>query len=90
MNYTIKNDQGNLQILLQVPQEKSQAVLDSFSQCQQGKCGCPTNQYEKLEVMNVTQKDTSIVVSLKPKAGYRLNEPEIRKCLDYTLERINF
>jgi hypothetical protein len=50
-----------------------------------GTCGCPTDQYDHLESMDVKSGDGDITVRLQPLHGGRLTTDEIRACLDYTL-----
>jgi hypothetical protein len=57
----------------------------SLHDCASGSCGCPTNQYDRLESMDVKSGDGNITVRLRPLPGERLDTDEIRACLDYTL-----
>ena len=49
-------------------------VLGALQQCQEGRCACPTTQYEKLQTLDM-------------EAGPDAFEQEqIEKCLDFTIE----
>lgn len=62
------------------------AILQNLHACKEGKCSCPTNEYEKLENLEITI-DTDlqeIKVDLKPKKNQAFALNEIEKCLDHT------
>jgi hypothetical protein len=52
--------------------------------CQQGRCGCPTDQYDRLAGMDVAATDDKVTVRLRPRSGERFDADELRACLDYT------
>jgi hypothetical protein len=47
MNYRIDKTNEQLHIEI-VGGDSEDQVLGAFEQCQEGRCACPTNQYEKL------------------------------------------
>ena len=60
-------------------------ILDALQDCQQGRCTCPTQEYEKLESMQVTAGTDRMEIVLKPHADARFDVAEIAACLDYTI-----
>jgi hypothetical protein len=63
-------------------------LLDAFQECQSGHCTCPTDEYEKVQNMEIDAADDSISLRLKAKAGTRFDTDEISACLDYTTSRV--
>ncbi len=59
-------------------------LLQSMRQCQSGQCGCPTDQYDKLDAMELEARDDEVTVRLRPLPGERLDPDEIKACLDHT------
>ena len=59
-------------------------LLEAFGECQVGQCSCPTNEYEKLESMNVEPASDGIRIRLETKPGEKLDTSAISACLDYT------
>jgi hypothetical protein len=63
-------------------------LLEAFGECQAGQCSCPTNEYDKLESMEVEQGEDLIRLRLEPKPGRQLDTSQIAACLDYTTAAI--
>ena len=59
-------------------------LMEAFRECQAGQCSCPTNEYEKLESMEVQQHEDKVRLRLEAKPGEQFNTSEIAACLDYT------
>lgn len=62
-------------------------LLAAFGECAEGRCSCPTNEYDKLEAMAVESSGDAVAIHLRAKAGATLNPAEISRCLDYTVRR---
>ena len=86
MKYKIENTKTGTDI--QIKDVKSHAeqqqLLEAFQECQGGICTCPTEEYKKLEEMEIQEDNGSITLHLKPKTGLELDESEIATCLEYT------
>jgi len=89
MDYQIKKKDKELRIQIKAPAEKSTELLENFARCQQGKCNCPTSEYEKLDSMTVEQDGDQIKLSLKSKAGTKIKEEEVKKCIDFTIDKVS-
>ena len=89
MDYLIEKKNQELKIQVEAPAEKSDELLENFALCQQGKCNCPTSEYEKLDSMTVERENDQIRLSLKSKPGTEISEEEVKKCLDITLESVS-
>ena len=59
-------------------------LLGAFAACQAGQCSCPTDEYKKLDSMDIQTSGDQIRLRLEPKEGERFNLSEIAACLDYT------
>ena len=87
MKYTIKGKAEGLEIEIEQLGGGQQKVLESLQECAQGKCSCPTSQYEKLDAIRVSPAADSVSIELKAKSGETIEESEIQKCLEYTARR---
>jgi hypothetical protein len=63
-------------------------LIEAFGECQDGRCSCPTNEYDKLESMEVEQGEDLIRLRLQIKPGERLDPSAIEACLDYTTAEV--
>jgi hypothetical protein len=63
-------------------------LLEAFRECQEGRCSCPTEEYKKLDSLEVEQNAEGIQLHLKSRQGEAINTSEIERCLDYTAERV--
>ncbi len=64
-------------------------LLEAFKECQEGRCSCPTQEYQKLGSLQVEQTAGKISLQLKSKEGAHLDQVEIERCLDHTQARVN-
>lgn len=67
--------------------EKQGELLQAFGECAEGRCSCPTDEYEKLAAMDVRPGDDRIDIRLEAKPGASLDASEIEACLHYTVGR---
>jgi len=65
----------------------TEEILAAFKKCQEGKCSCPTKEYDKVESLSVEQSKEGISLSVKAKAGQEIDIAEIEKCLEHTKNR---
>lgn len=79
INITDVNDQNG---------EKDK-LLEAFQECSEGRCTCPTQEYEKVESLNITRTDKVIQLSIKSKENTVINTDEIEKCLEYTRDKVS-
>lgn len=63
-------------------------LLAEFRACQEGRCSCPTNEYEKLDSLNIEAASGKVRLSLKAKSGHVLDGSEIQKCLDHAEKKL--
>lgn len=88
MKYTIDSKSDGLDIAIEDVKDKQEKMLEAFQACQQGRCSCPTNEYQKLDDIDIEQSHDGIQIHLTSKPGVHIDQAEIEKCLDYTEQRI--
>jgi hypothetical protein len=67
--------------------DRAPQVLEALQECQEGRCRCPTDQYERLAGMDIATRGGAMRVRLRPRAGVRLEMDALRLCLEYTVQR---
>ena len=88
MKHQIKQEQGVVNVEIEQFEGKHEKVLAALQECQQGRCTCPTNEYEKLQTLDIENAADRIKLRLTPKPGQQLDLTEIEKCLAYTGEQV--
>ena len=83
MKRTVKSNSDGLTIEISEISEKQEQLLEEFQACQEGRCSCPTDEYEKLESLKVDHSAGKIRVRLSGKSGQAFDKAEIEKCLDH-------
>jgi len=84
----IATKQNGIQIDVADVKDKKEELLEAFNECSEGRCTCPTEEYKKLESLDIADGDDTIQLVLKAKAGEHIDTNEIEKCLDYTRKRV--
>ncbi len=84
--YTIDATGATVAIEITAVGERQGELLEAFGECAEGRCSCPTDEYEKLASMDVQPGDDRIDIRLEAKPGTSLDTSEIEACLDYTVE----
>ena len=85
--YEITPADAGLAIQITGVGDKRDGLLAAFGECQQGQCSCPTDEYQKVEAMEVTQSDDAISIRLQAEPGTEFDTREIAACLDYTVTK---
>lgn len=68
---------------------KKEELHEAFQECSEGRCTCPTQEYEKMEKLEILDGENAIQLSLKAKEGQEIDASEIEKCLEYTKKRVS-
>lgn len=84
MKHKVARRQDGLDIKLTELEGQEHRLLEAFEDCQQGRCSCPTDEYKKLESLQVDMGEGEIDLRLTAKSGEELDQAEIHRCLDYT------
>ena len=83
--YEINPNSAGVAIHIAGVGELQEQLLAAFGQCQQGQCSCPTNEYQKVESMDVVPGEGEISIQLRAKSGTDFDLGQISACLDYTV-----
>ena len=89
--FIVTEDAAKLHIRIdEVGSRQRQAqLLQALQECKEGRCTCPTNQYERLDAIEITPGDTAIDITLTPKAGESIDRQAIDRCLEYTADKLS-
>lgn len=88
MEAAIKTNENGIQIDVTELEGKKEQLLEAFQECSEGRCTCPTNEYQKLAALEVIDSGDLIQLSLTTKPDEQLDTAEIEKCLEYTKRRV--
>lgn len=89
MKYRIDKVRSGLTIRVEDLGEDQDKVLEAFQQCREGRCACPTEEYRKLDSLEIEPGEGSITLHLSPSPGLELDQSEIENCLEYTRNRLD-
>lgn len=87
MEYTIGHAGDEVTIDLSGTAGRTPQVLGALHECQEGRCGCPTDQYEQLAGMDIATTEDQIRVTLRPRQGAALDTDAVRACMEYTVQQ---
>jgi len=68
---------------------EKEKLLEAFQECTEGRCTCPTQEYEKVETLNIGGTEKTIQLSIKSRENSVINTKEIEKCLEYTKDKVS-
>ncbi len=88
MKYKIEKNEHGLDISVTDVKGKKDELIEAFQECQEGRCSCPTEEYKKLDCLDIEDNSGNIKLSLRSKDGLNLDKDEINKCLEFTKKRI--
>lgn len=88
MEAKIKPTDDGIQIDVTDLEGKKEQVLEAFQECSEGHCTCPTQEYQKVETLEVIDSGDDIKLSIKAKADQKIDPAEIEKCLEHTKKRV--
>ena len=72
MKYNIEQKEYNLDINIDDMSGNRDKLLEAFQECQQGRCSCPTEEYKKLDSLEIEYNEEGIQLHLKSKDGVKL------------------
>lgn len=87
MKHKISTTKNGLEIKISNIQDKQSVLLQSFELCKNGQCDCPTDQYQKLQELNIRSFANEIVLDLRAKDGEKFDGSEIEKCINFTVKK---
>ena len=86
--YQITETASSVAIELTEVGEHQTELLAAFSECQQGSCSCPTDEYRKVATMDVESGADRIAIRLEAKPGSRFEATELETCLEHTVAKV--
>ncbi len=89
MEAEIKKIEKGIEIDVTDVEGKRDQLLEAFQECSEGRCTCPTNEYQKLETLEVIEAGDGIQLSLRARPHEQIDTAEIEKCLEYTKQRVS-
>jgi hypothetical protein len=84
MKYKVESTENEVNIEVTETKGKQERLLEAFQECQEGRCTCPTQEYSKLDSLEIENDEDTIRLKLKSKPNEKFDESEISKCLEYT------
>ena len=86
--YTISSRPRGLRVNVTEAAGSERQLLNALQDCKEGRCSCPTPEYEKLATMDVTSAHGTVEIDLRTKPGAEIEADAVRKCLDYTIDQL--
>ena len=89
MKSKITKNKNGIDINVTERNGEKEKLLEAFQECSEGRRTCPTQEYEKVETLNILGTDKTIQLSIKSKENSVINTKEIEKCLEYTKDKVS-
>ena len=89
MKHVIKPESGMVTVEVSDIEGKEEELLAGFQACREGRCACPTDEYRKLESLDIDESPGKISLRLTAKTGRVFDEAAIEKCLDHTKRKLD-
>jgi len=83
----LKNKNG-IDINITELEGKKEELLEAFNECSEGRCTCPTQEYTKIETLNIVDSEDKIQLSIISRQNEVIDTKEIEKCLEHTKNKI--
>lgn len=88
VDVTVSGNSEKLQIAIGNAGGKHASLAKALQECAEGRCTCPTSQYERLQSVDIAQDPNHVYVTLTAKSGEAIDRSAIDKCLEYTLAQV--
>lgn len=88
MKYKVESAGNEVNIEVTETKGKQKKLLQAFQECQEGRCTCPTQEYSKLDSLEIAGDEDTVKLKLKSKPDVKFDETEIAKCLEYTKAKV--
>ena len=89
MKRIVKSNSEGLTIEISDISGQQEQLLAEFQACQEGRCSCPTKEYEILDSLNIEAVNGKVRLSLKAKLGQVIDGSEVQKCLNHTEKKLD-
>lgn len=88
MKSRVTRQSNGVQIQVSEVGEHADQLMEAFQECREGRCSCPTTEYDKVASIDVAQSEDGISLTVTSKDGTQIDVAEIEKCLAHTKQRI--
>lgn len=85
----IKPDTEGLTVEVTEIAGQQERLLAELQTCREGRCSCPTDEYAKLESLEIDSSAGRIRLRLEAKPGRVFDPGEIEKCLEHTAKKLD-
>jgi len=89
MKQRIKTNKDGLEIQITEVNSNHEELLKNFQACQEGSCDCPSDEYVKLEKLDIQSSENEMVLNLKAKKDHTFDKNEVEKCVDYVVNKVS-
>ncbi len=89
MEAQIKKTENGIQIDVTDLEGKQEQLLEAFNECSEGRCTCPTNEYQKVQKLDIAGSGDAIQLTITAKPEEQIDTAEIEKCLEYTKKQVS-
>ncbi len=89
MEAKIQSTETGIEIDVIELEGKKEQLLEAFQECSEGRCTCPTNEYQKVQQLEILGTDDTIRLTITAKPDEQIDTAEIEKCLEYTRQRVS-
>ena len=84
MKYKVTSSDGAVDIDVSDASCNKEELINAVQKCADGKCLCPSQEYDKVESILIDDTGSDIQISIKPKDGENIDKNEVEKCLEFT------
>jgi hypothetical protein len=88
VDFAVRGNSSRLKITIGGASGKQTELGKALQECVEGRCTCPTSQYEKLQSVDIAHDSNNVYVTLSAKAGEAIDREAIDKCLEYTAQQV--
>ena len=89
MESKISTNKNGIDIHITELEGKKEELLEAFNECSEGRCTCPTQEYTKIETLNIVDSEDNIQLSIISRENEVIDTKEIKKCLEHTKNKIS-
>ena len=89
METRISTNKNRIDIHITELEGKKDELLEAFNECSEGRCTCPTQEYKKIETLNIVGSEDNIQLSIISRENEVIDTNEIEKCLEHTKKKIS-
>ena len=89
MKHRIKTKNNGLEIKISDVNSNQDELLTNFQLCKQGKCDCPSDEYIKLENLDIKSTESEMILNLQAKKNQTFDKNEVEKCVEYVINKVS-